>query len=139
MKPVWEKPSDLLKNLRAQRRTEMEHIKALKPTINAVSDRLAIALLESIIQDSKKHAALCTALIDIERGAVRREMDVGDVIDLAQALEEHIDVEAKMIQALEAMVNTSPDDRTRVILGYMLSDERRHHSILKRILEHFIY
>jgi rubrerythrin len=138
LKPVWEKPSDILDSLREQRRIELDHIKALNPTINAVSDRLAIALLESIIHDSKKHAALCKALIDIERGAVRREMDVGDVIDLSHVLEEHIEVEVKMIKYLESIMNTSQDDRTRVILGYMLSDERRHHSILKRILEQFI-
>ena len=135
LKPVWEKPSDLLKNLREQRRIELEHITALKPTMNSLHDRLAVALLESLIHDSKKHASLCKALIDIERGGVRREMDVGAVIDLVHAIEEHLEVEAVMIQRLETMQTQSQDERTRLILGYMLSDERRHHSILTRLLE----
>ncbi len=92
LKPVWEEPSEILESLRKQRSIELDHVKALKPTIKAVSDRLASALLESIIHDSKKHAVLCKALIDIETGAVMPEMDVGDVIDISQAIEEHIEV-----------------------------------------------
>ena len=138
MKTVWEKSSEILEILREQRSIEFDHVKALKPTIKAVSDRLASALLESIIHDSKKHAVLCKALIDIETGAVMPEMDVGDVIDISQAIEEHIEVEVEMIKRLESMLKKSSDDRISVILGYMLSDERRHHSILKRIVDQFI-
>ena len=137
LKPVWEKPSAILDSLRAQRSIELDHVKALKPTIKGVSDRLASALLESIIHDSKKHAVFCKALIDVETGAVLPEMDVGDVIEVSQAIEEHIKVEAEMIKSLESMMEKSLDDRTRIILRYMLSDERRHHSILKRIVNLF--
>ena len=66
------------------------------------------------------------------------EMDVGDVIDISQEIEKHIEVEAEMIKRLESMLKKSSDDRISVILGYMLSDERRHHSILKRIFDQFI-
>ena len=64
-------------------------------------------------------------------------MYVGDVIDMSQALEEHVKVEVKMIKRLESMMEQTLDDRTHAILLYMLSDERRHHNTLITMLDLF--
>ncbi|UCH02733.1 MAG: hypothetical protein JSV20_02810 [Candidatus Bathyarchaeota archaeon] len=130
---VWEEPSDLIKLLRKQRDMEMSHVAALKPTMEAIADKLVSTLLESIIYDSRKHAAFCKILIDLETGVMIPEMDVGDAIDMAQAIEEHIEAEAEMIKRLEAMLLKTEDDRSKGILNYMLTDERRHHNALKKM------
>ena len=62
-------------------------------------------------------------------------MYVGDVIDMSQALEEHVKVEVKMIKRLESMKEKTLDDRISAILCYMLSEERRHHNTLKRMVD----
>jgi rubrerythrin len=137
LKPVYEKPSKFVTLLREQRGLELDHVKTLNNTRRGVTDRLASALLESITHDSRKHAVLCKALIDIEIGAVLPEMDVGDIIDVYQALEEYIKTEEEMIKRLESMLTKTLDGRTNAILRYLLADERRHHNTLKRMADLF--
>jgi len=105
--------------------------------MKAISDQLVSSLLESIVHDSLKHAAFCKVLIDIETGVIPPEIDVGDAIDMAQAIEEHVEVEAEMIKRLESMLTKTEDERTKGILNHMLSDERRHHNVLKRMANLF--
>jgi len=125
--------SGLVELLEEQRKVETDHAKALRPTMKAVSNRLASVLLESILHDSRKHAAFCRVLIDIESKLVPPETDVGDAIDTLQAVEEHIQAEAEMMKRLETMLKMPLDNRTRSVLNQMLSDERRHHEALKEI------
>ena len=136
-KLVWEKPSEFIRLLREQRKLELSHIEALRPTMEAASNEIASTLLESLIHDSLKHAALCKVLIDAETGVIPTEMDVGEAIDMSQAIEEHIKSEAKMIKRLESMIGKTEDEKLRAVLDYMLSDERRHHNTLKRMAQLF--
>ncbi|MCW4038474.1 MAG: hypothetical protein NWF13_07040 [Candidatus Bathyarchaeota archaeon] len=136
-KLVWEKPSEFVRLLRAQRDLEEGHVAALRPTMKAISDQLVFTLLESIVHESLKHAAFCKALIDLETGVIPPKLDVGDAIDMAQAIEEHVEVEAAMIKRLEYMLTKTEDEKTKGILNYMLSDERRHHNTLTRMANLF--
>lgn len=57
--------SKLIEMLEEQRDLELEHVKRLQPSVEKASHRLVSALLETILHDSMKHAALCQALIDV--------------------------------------------------------------------------
>lgn len=127
--------SDLVELLKEQKELELSHVERLKPTIDAVPSRLVSAMIESIIHDSRKHAALCQALVDVEAGAVpiKLDIDMATAIKVAQAVRQHIRVEAEMIQRLESMLKEVEDDRVADILQYILADERRHHDALTRM------
>lgn len=116
--------------LREQRDLELGHVKALEPTMRTVTDKVVYALLESIVHDSLKHSAFCDALLERETGVA---LGVDDVLDLTNAIEEHVKAEETMIKRLESKIGHVAEGRTRGILKHMLADERRHHAILKRL------
>lgn len=127
--------SDLIKLLKEQKELELSHVEKLQPTVEAVGHRLVSALLETIIQDSLKHAALCQALVDVEAGAVPTTLDtdMATALDLHQAVKQHIRVEEDMIGRIENILGQVDDERVRDILRYILQDEHRHHSTLQRL------
>lgn len=127
--------SDIIELLKEQRELELSHVEKLKPTVETLPDRLVSAMLESIIHDSRKHATLCQALVDVEAGAVplMLDTDMATALRMAQAVKQHIRVEADMINRLESMLEKVEDDRVADILRYILADERRHHAVLTRM------
>jgi hypothetical protein len=135
LKPVWEKKSEYVQFLRQQKQLELDHAKALTPTIQAISDPLASCLLKIVIQDSATHASLCDVLVNMKVGAVPPKMDIGDIVEMSHAIKEHIQVEENMIKRLESASRYQLDDRSQILFQYMLADERRHHNLLKKIME----
>jgi rubrerythrin len=127
--------SRLIDLLKKQRKLELSHVEKIKPDVEAVPNRLVSAMLESIVHDSLKHAALCQALVDVEAGAVpfRLDTDIATALKMAQAIKQHIRAEADMIKQLKSMLEKVEDDRVADILRNILADERRHHTLLTRM------
>ena len=125
----------LIELLKEQRDLELEHVKRLQPSVEKAGHRLVSALLETILHDSRKHAALCQALIDLEAGAapVTLDMDMGTAVRLHQDIRAHIQVEESMIARLESIREGALEPRVREIVGHLIADERRHHSLLQRL------
>jgi rubrerythrin len=127
--------SKLIELLEKQRDMELEHVKSLQPSVEKAGHRLVSALLETILHDSRKHAALCQALLDVEAGAapVTLDMDMGAAVGLHQDIRQHVQVEERMITRLENIREGVEEPRIREIVEHLLADERRHHSLLQRL------
>jgi len=127
--------SKIIELLKEQKALELGHVERLQPTIDGVGHRLVAALLETVVHDSRKHAALCQALIDVEAGAAPATLDtdMATAIDLHQSIKQHTRVEEDMIGRIEAIIAEVEDDRVKEILDYILSDERRHHATLRQL------
>lgn len=123
---------ELTELLEKQRMIELSHAERLAESMEQLEHPLIRALLEAILHDSRKHAAVCQALIDVDAGSVPLRLDVpmGPAVSLHQDIKQHVAVEAEMIKRLEEMVGQTPDDRVKAFLGYLLDEERRHHSML---------
>ncbi len=121
--------------LRKQRDIELSHAERLAESMEQLEHPLIGALLEAILHDSRKHAAVCQALIDVDGGEVplRLDVDMGPAVSLHQDIKQHVSVEAEMIERLEEMLGQARDDRVKAFLGYLLEEERRHHSMLSGI------
>ena len=127
--------SKLIEMLEEQRNLELEHVERLQPSVDKTGHRLVSALLETILFDSKKHAALCQALLDVEAGAapVILDMDMGAAVGLHQDIRQHVQVEERMITRLESIRKEIEEPRVQEIVDHLLADERRHHSLLQRL------
>jgi rubrerythrin len=127
--------SDLVKQLKEQKKIEVSHVKALKPSVSKAKNKLVAALLESIVLDSMKHAAICQALIDVKGGEIPASMDIdmGVAVDLHQEIKQHIRVEADMLSRVEVMAREAKDKRVKAMIQYILEDEKRHHSTLQSL------
>jgi len=122
----------LVELLRKQRMIELSHADRLAESMEQLGHPLIGALLEAILHDSRKHAAVCQAFIDVNAGSVplRLDVDMGPAVSLHQDIRQHVAVEAEMIKRLEEMVSQTRDDRVNAFLGYLMDEERRHHSML---------
>jgi rubrerythrin len=127
--------SDVVELLVKQRELELSHVERLQPTMRAVGHRLVRALLETIVHDSKKHAALCQALIDVEAGAapMTLDTDMATAVELHQQIKQHVRVEEDMIERVRHIMEEVEDERVRDVLRYILQDEERHHATLQRL------
>lgn len=76
--------SNLIELLEKQRDLELEHVERLRSSVEKAGHRLVSALLEIILHGSRKHAALCQALLDVEAGAapVTLDVDMGTAVGL---------------------------------------------------------
>ncbi len=121
---------DLLKK---QKKIELGHVAALTETMKDVENPMIKVVLESIVHDSRKHAAIAQALIDVEAGAVphKLDMDLGPATNFNQNIKQHIRAEMEMIEMLEKIGGLITDDRVQKFIDYLVEEEKRHHKLLK--------
>jgi len=121
---------DLLKK---QKEIELGHVKALTETMKDVVNPMIKVVLESIVHDSRKHAAIAQALIDVEAGAVphRLDMDLGPATNFNQNIKQHVRAEMEMIEMLGEIKGLVKDDRVQKFIDYLIEEEHRHHKLLK--------
>ena len=121
---------DLLKE---QKELELGHVKALKETMKSVQNPMIKVMLEMIVYDSKKHASIAQALVDVEAGTVphKLDMDLGPATNFNQNVKQHVRVELEMIERLEEAQKMVKDDRVMKFIEYLIDEEKRHHKLLK--------
>jgi rubrerythrin len=61
------------------------------------------------------------------------DVDMRSAIHLHQDIQQHINIEENMIRNLEKLKESVNESRVIEILDYIISDERRHHSLLQRL------
>jgi len=127
--------SHLIDQLKEQKKIEQSYVKALKPSVAKAKNKLVAALLESIVLDSMKHAAIYQALINVKGGETPSSMDIdmGVAVELHQDIKQHIRVEAEMLSRVGVMARDAKDKRVKAMIQYILEDEKRHHSTLQAL------
>lgn len=121
---------DLLKE---QKELELGHVKSLTETMKSVENPMIKVLLDMIVHDSRKHASIAQALVDVEAGAVphKLDMDLGPATNFNQNIKQHVRVELDMIERLGEVSGLVKDDRVKKFIEYLVEEEKRHHSLLK--------
>jgi bacterioferritin (cytochrome b1) len=91
-------------------------------------------VLKGISLDSVKHAemyAAATELLTTVSQALTQEH-----LDTQKALvEKHIQLEAELIEKIGAILPTVENKKVKLLLNAILADEKRHHELLKMVLE----
>ncbi len=123
---------DLLKE---QKKLELHHVEVLSESIKDLKQPMARVIIEAIIQDSKKHAAIAQALIDVGAGEepMRMDVDMGPAVNLHQNIKQHVRVEQNMIEMLGEILAMVKDDRVKTFIDYWVEEEKRHHKMLKEL------
>lgn len=130
-----EKPkSSLLDFLKNQVAVEKEIVASLEKPLRQMKNPAVKGVLMGISLDSIKHAELYMAAITLLTStstALNQEH-----LDEHRALvEKHIEIESKLIVKLEEMIPKIEDKKVVFLLNSILADERRHHEMLKMVLE----
>jgi len=134
-----EKPSDrLLEFLKNQVKVEKEIVASLEKPLLAMKNPAVKGVLKGVSLDSIKHAELYLSAISLLTEAstalTQENLDEQRVL-----VEKHIEIESRLIKKLEAMIPTIENKKVTFLLEAILSDERRHHEMLKMVLEIIVH
>ncbi len=125
---------ELVDFLREQIRTEREIIASLDKALAEIENPAVKGTLKGITLDSMKHAWMYEAAINILTGAPKA-ITQEQLSKQKRLMEKHILLEADIIRRINEALPRIKDEKVRLLLDAILSDERRHHRLLKEIVE----
>jgi rubrerythrin len=134
-----EKSNDsLVEFLKNQVKVEKEIVASLEKPLRAMKNPAVKGVLMGVSLDSIKHAELymsaITLLTQASTALTQDNLDEQRVL-----IEKHIEIESRLIKVLEGMIPTIENKKVTFLLESILSDERRHHEMLKMVLEIVIH
>ena len=129
-----QKNENLLDFLKNQIVIEKEIVASLEKALVDMKNPAVKGVLKGVSLDSLKHAELYSAAITLLTGTSTALTQ--DNLDEQSALvQKHIEIEARLIQKLQAMIPNIENEKVVFLLKAILNDECRHHAMLKMVLE----
>jgi ribonucleotide reductase beta subunit family protein with ferritin-like domain len=129
---------DLVEFMKRQIVIEKEIVDSLNKGIVDIKNPPVKGVLKGISLDSVKHAELYASAVTLLTNvspALKQEN-----LDAQRALvEKHIQMEAELIKKLEKMMPAIENSKVKFLLNAILTDERRHHAMLKMVLEIIVH
>jgi len=120
--------------MKAQIKVENEIVDSLNSALVDVKNPPVRGVLKGISLDSVKHAemyAAATELLTSVSQALSQEH-----LDKQKALvEKHIRLEAELIEKISKVLPSVENEKVKLLLNAILADEKRHHELLKMVLE----
>ena len=113
---------------------EKEIVDSLEKGIANINNPPVKGVLKGISLDSMKHAELYSAALTLltKTSQALKQED----LDAQRALvEKHIRLEEELIKKIEGMLPIIEDTKVKFLLKSILTDEKRHHTMLKLVLE----
>ena len=120
--------------MKRQIMVENEIVSSLNKGVADIKNPPVKAVLKGISLDSVKHAELYAAAIrlltDVSTALSQENLD-----EQRALVEKHIEMEAELIRKLERMMPTIENSKVKFLLNSIFMDEKRHHAMLKTVLE----
>jgi rubrerythrin len=113
---------------------EKKAIKLLHDSIRKTDNPVIRLLLSQLAFDSAKHEYMLKIVLELLKTSPETGIEAKDA-DFREVMKTHIKVERAMIKGFEQVVDRIKDRRIRFILQDIISDEKRHHAITKRIYD----
>lgn len=125
---------DLIKFMKAQIKIENEIVDSLNNGLIDMKNPPVKGVLKGISLDSVKHAEMYAAaaelLTTVSQALTQEHLDTQKAL-----IEKHIRMEAELIKKISAILPTVEDGKVKLLLNAILADEKRHHELLKMVLE----
>jgi len=129
------KPKDeLVKFLKAQILIENEIVDSLNNALVDVKNPPVKGVLKGISLDSVKHAEMYAAASQLLTG-VAQALTQENLDKQKSTVEKHIRMELELIKKIGNVLPTVEDAKVKLLLNAILEDEKRHHELLKLVLE----
>jgi rubrerythrin len=125
---------ELVKFLKAQIKVENDIVDSLNNALVDIKNPPVKGVLKGISLDSIKHAELYAAatvlLTNVSQALTQENLDTQKAV-----VEKHIRMEAELIRKIGKVLPTVENEKVKFLLNAILSDEKRHHALLKMVLE----
>jgi len=124
----------LLKFLENQISLENKIVKSINDSAETIENEAVSTALNGISLDSTKHAMMYKSAISLMTTSSVALND--EQLDLQKkVVNDHIRMEEAVIKELEKMLPSVENEKVELLLKAILSDEVRHHKLLKTLYE----
>jgi rubrerythrin len=130
--------NNLLEFIQKQIKVEKQIVESITNALVDMKNPPVKGVLKGISLDSVKHAemyeAAYTLLTETSTALTQQDLDKHRAI-----IEKHIKLEAELIGKIEAVLPTVENKKVKLLLNAILADEKRHHALLKGVLETIVH
>ncbi len=125
---------ELVKLFKNQITVEQEIVDSVKKGLIEIKNQAVTGVLKGISLDSVKHAEMYSSAINLLT-SVPQALTEENLDKQKKLVEKHILLEAKIIKILDEVIPSIENKKVQLLLKAILSDEKRHHTLLKQVLE----
>ena len=115
-------------------RREKEIVASVRDSLEKMSHPAVKEVLEGISLDSLKHAKMYEAALRLLAG-VREGVKEEQLREQEELLRKHLRWEEELMGKIGSVLPEVENEKVRMLLEAILSDEKRHHLLLKKVLE----
>jgi len=125
---------ELVRFLKEQIEIENKIVDSLNKSLDDIKNPSVRGVLKGISLDSVKHAEMYASAMKLltEIGSALKEEHLDEQ---RRPVEEHIEMEARLIKRISEKLPTIENEKVRLLLEAILTDERRHHKLLNEVLK----
>jgi len=124
----------LVNFLNKQIRIEHQIVSSLNKSLTDIGNPTIKGVLKGISLDSVKHAEMYDSAVKLLT-SVPQALTQENLDEQKRLVERHIELEAELIEKISNTLPTVENKKVKLLLNAILVDEKRHHELLKEILE----
>jgi len=106
----------------------------LNKSLTDIGNPTVKGVLKGISLDSVKHAEMYDSAVKLLT-SVPQALTQENLDQQKKLVEKHIELEAELIEKISNTLPTVENKKVKLLLNAILADEKRHHELLKEILE----
>lgn len=125
---------ELVGFLKEQVKVENKIVDSLNKSLPEIDNPTVKGVLKGVSLDSVKHAEMYASAVRLMT-TVSKALTQENLDKQKDLVERHIQMEADLIKKISKVLPTVKDSKVRLLLSAILEDEKRHHGLLKQILE----
>jgi rubrerythrin len=125
---------ELVRFLKDQIKVENKIVESLNKSLPEIGNPTVKGVLRGVSLDSVKHAQMYSSAVMLLT-TVSKALTQENLDKQKDLVEKHIQMEAELIQKIGKILPSVEDKKVRLLLEAILSDEKRHHELLKNVLE----
>ncbi len=125
---------DIVEFIKDQIKIENKIVQSLNKSLGAVGNQAVKGVLKGISLDSVKHADMYTSALTLLT-STSKALTQENLDTQKDLIEKHIEMEAELIEKITKTLPSVKDSKVKLLLSAILSDEKRHHELLKTVLE----
>ena len=120
--------------MKAQIQIENQIVDSLNNSLVDMKNTPVRGVLKGISLDSVKHAEMYASAVELLTGTSQALTQ--EVLDKQKTIvEKHIRIESELIEKISKVIPNVENDKVKLLLNAILEDEKRHHQLLKMILD----
>jgi rubrerythrin len=125
---------ELVGFLKKQIKIENKIVESLNSSLGEIGNPTVKGVLKGISLDSVKHAEMYASAAKLLT-SVSQALKQENLDKQRELVEEHIRIEAELIERISKVIPNIENEKVRLLLNAILLDEKRHHELLKQVLE----